>query len=405
MVVLFLVLDGRGGTLLHIEDLARGIAVATHPVLIKAGAGHWDVLEHDGTRFQKVRCFKFRRVWAVDRQLDRARTRAFKQVLDYYMPEVAHVHHLLGFAPEIAKILRLRGIPIVYSFHDYYALCPAFQLLDSDLRFCEGRCTPGTRDCPVFVRWAKHPRLKHAYVETWRERTEVMLGQCSALIFFSRASRDLVKTYFSNSIADRDRIIPHGQNPPARAAPVATLPAQPPIRVIVPGSLTPTKGLRFVERLITMNRADPGGFEFHFVGEARLADSLHGPDVILHGPYDRDQFGDLVAQIRPSFALLPSPWGETFSYVLTECWASGVPVMTFDRGALGERVRESGAGWVLPPSDVEPWYRHMLAISRDREGFDARVARVTKMREKRTSTMCEEYLTLYRHLLERYRCS
>jgi glycosyltransferase involved in cell wall biosynthesis len=44
--------------------------------------------------------------------------------------------------------------------------------------------------------------------------------------------------------------------------------------------------------------------------------------------------------------------------MITELWASGIPVIGFDYGAVGERIRESGAGWVAP----EPTAAAVLAI-------------------------------------------
>ena len=40
---------------------------------------------------------------------------------------------------------------------------------------------------------------------------------------------------------------------------------------------------------------------------------------------------------------------ESFSYALSEAWDAGVPALVPDAGALAERVRAHGGGWVLPP--------------------------------------------------------
>jgi hypothetical protein len=39
---------------------------------------------------------------------------------------------------------------------------------------------------------------------------------------------------------------------------------------------------------------------------------------------------------------------ESFSYALSDLWAAGVPVIVPPAGALGERVRAHGGGWILP---------------------------------------------------------
>ena len=47
-------------------------------------------------------------------------------------------------------------------------------------------------------------------------------------------------------------------------------------------------------------------------------------------------------------ALLPSIWPETWCYTLGIAWQAGLRAAVFDLGALAERVRAGGAGWVLP---------------------------------------------------------
>ena len=46
--------------------------------------------------------------------------------------------------------------------------------------------------------------------------------------------------------------------------------------------------------------------------------------------------------------LFPNRLPESFSYTLSEVWASGLPVIVPDAGALGERVARHGGGWRLP---------------------------------------------------------
>ncbi len=72
------------------------------------------------------------------------------------------------------------------------------------------------------------------------------------------------------------------------------------------------------------------------------------PDnVIVHGPYIREQFSNRVAQIKPHCGAVLSIWPETWCHTLTEMWAAGIPVIGIDVGAVGERIRQSNAGWLL----------------------------------------------------------
>jgi glycosyltransferase involved in cell wall biosynthesis len=56
----------------------------------------------------------------------------------------------------------------------------------------------------------------------------------------------------------------------------------------------------------------------------------------------------LIRQQESDFGFLPALWPETWSFVLSQLWEAGLPVVAFDIGAQSERIRYSGAGLVLP---------------------------------------------------------
>src|SRR3546814_14202891 len=72
-----------------------------------------------------------------------------------------------------------------------------------------------------------------------------------------------------------------------------------------------------------------------------------GEAVIDHGPYQREQFAERVAAIQPHVAAILSICPETWCHTLTECWACGLPVFALDIGAVGERIRDPGGGWLV----------------------------------------------------------
>jgi hypothetical protein len=59
----------------------------------------------------------------------------------------------------------------------------------------------------------------------------------------------------------------------------------------------------------------------------------------------------LLREYGADLVLYPSAGPETFSYTLSEAWAAGQPVLVPPIGALAERVRDSGAGFVLTEAE------------------------------------------------------
>src|SRR5262249_28589053 len=60
------------------------------------------------------------------------------RVIDRFRPDVAHVHHLTCLSTEIVSVLADRGIPCFVTLHDYWLMCHRGQLLDLELRVCDG---------------------------------------------------------------------------------------------------------------------------------------------------------------------------------------------------------------------------------------------------------------------------
>ncbi|GJE14961.1 hypothetical protein FOHLNKBM_6038 [Methylobacterium longum] len=57
---------------------------------------------------------------------------------------------------------------------------------------------------------------------------------------------------------------------------------------------------------------------------------------------------DLVTQVSADLILLPAIWPETYAYALTLALRTGLPVVAFDLGAQGERLRDHPNGHLLP---------------------------------------------------------
>ena len=73
------------------------------------------------------------------------------------------------------------------------------------------------------------------------------------------------------------------------------------------------------------------------------------------GPYRPEQLPDTLEKHGVNIGFFASIWPETFSYVAEEMMTMGMPVLTFDIGAPGERVARYDRGMVIPigiPSSI-----------------------------------------------------
>jgi glycosyltransferase involved in cell wall biosynthesis len=177
-----------------------------------------------------------------------------------------------------------------------------------------------------------------------------------------------------------------------------------PLCLIIPGNVTRAKGADIIIALAGL--VGPDRLAIHVLGAVSPGIDLP-PAVICHGPYEREEIQARVAEIRPHVGAVLSVWPETWCHTLTELWAAGVPVMGFDIGAVGERLRRTGAGWVIPEMTAEA-VAGTLALARQPEEWDRAVADVARWQsgegaEGGCQAMAASYLELYGRLSERFR--
>jgi glycosyltransferase involved in cell wall biosynthesis len=129
--------------------------------------------------------------------------------------------------------------------------------------------------------------------------------------------------------------------------------AAPTLRVAYVGSALPHKGVDLFLAAAPALRAAGLRLSAYGGGDPHWLTALRACGVRCTGYY---RAGSLPAHLRrdqADLALLLSRWPESHGLAFDECVAAGVPVVAFDRGALGERLRGGGGALVHPASGLE----------------------------------------------------
>jgi glycosyltransferase involved in cell wall biosynthesis len=68
----------------------------------------------------------------------------FDSVVDEYGPDVIHIEHLNHLSTSIIKVASDRNLPLVYTLHDYWLMCPRGQFVQTNLggaawKLCDGQ--------------------------------------------------------------------------------------------------------------------------------------------------------------------------------------------------------------------------------------------------------------------------
>ena len=317
--------------------------------------------------------------------------------------ELVHIRHIGWHSASLPDVCKHLGIPVVFSFHDFYTICPTIKLLDENLVHCGGVCTSTRGKCrPELWHEDDMPSLKHNAVLSWQRMMRAMLANCDLFVTTSQSALAQMLSKYSE-LEDRCRVIPHGRDLTfERLAPTAVDESHP-IRVLVPGNIGVPKGALLLEELIALD--SEGRFEFHLLGRTSIKNC---PGLVLHGTYERDEFARRVLAINPTFGLILSIWPETHCHTLTELWSCGLPVAALDYGAVGERIRTHGGGWLIRHGDARYIYDELKRIAEDQLQFERQVDAVCAWQRgagkaEDTSWMADQYDALYRGLLVRDR--
>ena len=320
--------------------------------------------------------------------------------LSHYRIGLVHVRHIAWHGLGLLAVAKRQGLPVVFSLHDFYTLCPSVKLLDERLAFCAGRCTASSGECGQEL-WPPElmPPLKHRAIHAWQRQFGALLAQADALVTTSPRARQIIVGVYPALAERRFEVIPHGRDF-ARMHDLANPPAPgEPLRVVLPGYLTLAKGGALLEGLA--EQAEALNLELHVVGSVPQGQILPA-SVTVHGRYSRDQLADKLAEIRPHLGAVLSIWPETYCHVLTELWACGLPVLGIDLGAVGERIAQTGAGWLAATPDLES-VQMTLARARTPDAWHTAHRAVKRWqagpgRTQSCATMAERYRSLY------YRC-
>lgn len=410
--VLFVVSTLSGGTPLTNEDLMRGVSHVYDPLLLVCDSREMKLFDATGGAVTELARHSLREAVPFSPHTSAEYDRVIAGWLARFGVELMHVRHIAWHSLGLVRAARRQCIPVVFSFHDFYAMCPSVNLTNGRDPWCEDGVTSPHISAPLWTRRDAESLQQvtqsdpAAFLLVWKRRMNALLAECDAFVTTSPS----VKAILSKNLpvlrqrANDFHIIPHGRDFERFLPPGSGPRAGAPLRVLLAGNITETKGLATVLELLKLDKE--GLIELHTLGAS--LDSLTAARGRHHGPYTRGELLKRIETIGPDVGLIPTICPETYCHTLTECWAAGVPVVGSNLGAVGERILESGAGWTVDPWDAQALLDLLRAIRDGREDWAARAEAVANWQrtvgvETTVSAMSSRYIELYQDCIQRGR--
>ena len=309
---------------------------------------------------------------------------AFADVLDEVKPDVVHVGHLNHLSTSLVFAARDRGVPVVFTLHDYWLMCPRGQFIQTypedpsdpwavcdgqDDRKCAERCYSR-----YFSGDTGEYELDAAYWTQWvGRRMSHMREVCEAVDVFIAPAMYLLRRFRDDFGLPEEKLVYldygfHLDRMAGRERAPGT-----PFTFGYIGTHIPAKG---VDHLIQAFGELSGESRLRIWGRDRgvetqglktLARSLPGTAgdrVEWMGEYRNQDIVPDVFNLCDAI-VVPSIWAENSPLVIHEAQQARVPVITADYGGMAEYVQHEENGLLFTHRDPESLARQMQRLAGD----------------------------------------
>ena len=281
--------------------------------------------------------------------IDMEANKIFAEALDEFRPDLVNFHNFLGLSFEIARTAKARGIPTVFTTHNYHPIDPSLYLIRDDMKMWNSISFRENSDLPD-----RFPYLRKSYEKRIDSVRSIMQTKIDHV--FAVSSR--VKELYTEYGIDENKISVINQMPKSAEIikQLATSKTQihNPIRFGYIGSVMSHKGLHVLA--IATKAFRPGEVEFIIYGDInqeyqKILEQLD-ENGLMHfaGEYTLDDFKTISEEVDA--IIIPSVWEDCAPLVLVESLAMKLPVIASDIGGIPDFIRHRHNGML---------YRHNSA--------------------------------------------
>lgn len=201
--------DNVGGTQLHVKHLTMGLRNDMNVFVAARDKTYLQVTAYVGEKEHTFR-FYIGEAGSFPVLHDRTLAGIFHQILEGFRIDLVHVHHTATTSLDIFYEANKLNIPIIYTAHDFYYVCPSVKMLDGKGKVC---IEQKQHDCAACLRDKLGLYEKNAYMDMWRRKHGEVLEMCRQIIVPSESTKEILSKYYQE-IAPKIQVIEHGLDKP-----------------------------------------------------------------------------------------------------------------------------------------------------------------------------------------------
>lgn len=262
-------------------------------------------------------------------------------------PDLVHVGHPMRVT-EIIRVLPSLGIPFIVTLSDFFLLCPKINLTASSNTLCLGPEGGSACEelCPELPREFIAQRLRIAHDD--------ILLKARRLVAPSRFLASIYKSQFEHLEL---KVINHGLNYNHIVFNSNRYPNDAKMTFCYAGSISQHKGVHVILEAFSRLESKTVALKIYGSGTDevyanRLQAMAKSDDRIeFCGVFSEEEIGHVLKEV--DVLILPSLCYESYSFILHEAFASGVPVVGSNVGAMQEKISDGENGFLFRIGDAD----------------------------------------------------
>lgn len=389
-----------GGTSMHLADLIRG--QKEDNICFVLAPNKFDFSEFKLYMYHKeesscIFTFKIDMGYSVIKYSNAEYKEMLNKIIKGFGINLVHVQHLIFHTFDIGDCIKENNVPGIITLHDLYMICPTINMIYEET-YCN---LAKEKDCSKCL---KHRlNLKNNILSNWQKNVRELLGKFDEILVPSNNT----KTLYSDVYKELDiKVIEHGLKlDEFKIEQINTNESKrdnKTFNIAFIGVMTIHKGSNILRKLIKANESSNNKINIHLFGNSEDPKLLKDrPGYTYHGRYVREKLPSLLKENNIDLICIFSIWPETFSYTLSEAFIAKVPVITYNIGAVSERVQRDNLGYIVDyKTTPEEILKRISEIADDTEEYKKIVSNFDKVELKTLEKMLVEYKILYSKYLE-----
>lgn len=319
--------------------------------------------------------------------------------IENFQPDIIHCFSIgAPITPHFMKFAKSKGIPIVYSFRDYYYICPKNYMLNDKNEVlyqhesaleCILHHQPKRNilfDTLLYLKQSHHKSIIKKYLD-----------------YFLTPSENLTQ-FVSNHFQKEGKTLPNpilieqNQNSKTEGN-----------YILFVGRLVPEKGVLTLLKAFQNISKQFLDEQLWIVGEGNQLEELQNfteinklKNVLFLGNKSRKELQDIYANSK--FSVVPSEYLEAYGNVILESLAFGKTVITSDLVGIKNEIEQHNVGLTYSyknPKELEGKIIELLSNSNLKTKLENNI--LNYLATKTFSKHFEELITVYQNLLSRNR--